>query len=124
MTENGVTSARLALKFAYKEMSMRRIRIRHPFGPGKTTLKRSPLEPDSNHLHQLVFYSLKKKNSLKLLQANLLSANLINSYNLIIFLISMNYINNTQIQVILILLNLIIYTVIYFKLFVYRYKRL
>ena len=90
----------------------------------KTTLKRSPLEPDSNHLHQLVFYSLKKKNSLKLLQANLLSANLINSYNLIIFLISMNYINNTQIQVILILLNLIIYTVIYFKLFVYRYKRL
>lgn len=90
----------------------------------KTILKRSPLEPDSNHLHQLVFYSLKKKNSLKLLQANLLSANLINSYNLIIFLISMNYINNTQIQVILILLNLIIYTVIYFKLFVYRYKRL
>ena len=90
----------------------------------KTTLKKSPLEPDSNHLHQLVFYSLKKKNSLKLFQANLLSANLINSYNLIIFLISTNYITNTQIQVILILLNLIIYTVIYFKLFVYRYKRL
>ena len=90
----------------------------------KKTLSRSPLEPDSNHLHQLLFHCLKKKNTLKISSANLLSANLINAYNLIILLISMNNIANTQIQIILILLNLTIYTVIYFKLFILRYKKI
>ncbi len=89
----------------------------------KKTLSRSPLEPDSNHFHQLLFHYLKKKNTLKILSANLLSANLINAYNLVIFLISMNNITNTQIQIILILLNLTIYTVIYFKLFILKYKK-
>ena len=87
-------------------------------------LSRSPLEPDSNHLHQLLFHYLKKRNTLKISSASLLSANLINAYNLIILLISMNNIANTQIQIILILLNLTIYTVIYFKLFILRYKKI
>lgn len=90
----------------------------------KGTLRRSALEPDSNHLHQLFYYYLKKKNSLKIFPANLISANLINAYNLIIFLISLNNITNTQIQLILILLNLMTYTVIYLRLFIYRYKRI
>ena len=89
----------------------------------KKTLSMSPLEPDSNHLHQLLFHFLKKKNTLKISSANFMSANLINAYNLIIFLISMNNITNTQIQIILILLNLTIYTVIYFKLYILRYKK-
>ena len=89
----------------------------------KKTLSMSPLEPDSNHLHQLLFHFLKKKNTLKISSANFMSANLINAYNLIIFLISMNNITNTQIQIILILLNLTIYTVIYFKLFILKYKK-
>ena len=90
----------------------------------KKTLSMSPLEPDSNHLHQLLFHFLKKKNTLKISSANFMSANLINAYNLIIFLISMNNITNTQIQIILILLNLTIYTVIYFKLYILRYKKI
>ncbi len=90
----------------------------------KGTLRRSALEPDSNHLHQLFYYYLKKKNSLKIFPANLISANLINAYNLIIFLISLDNITNTQIQLILILLNLMTYTVIYLRLFIYRYKRI
>ena len=90
----------------------------------KKTLSRSPLEPDSNHLHQLLLHFLRKKNAFKIFTANLLSANLINAYNLIIFFISMNNITNTQIQTILILLNLTIYTVIYFKLFILRYKKI
>ena len=89
----------------------------------KKTLSMSPLEPDSNHLHQLLFHFLKKKNTLKISSANFMSANLINAYNLIIFLISMNNITNTQIQIILILLNLTIYTVIYFKLFILKNKK-
>ena len=81
------------------------------------------MDPDSNHLHQLIFNYLKRKKSLKIFTANLLSANLINFYNLIIFSISLNNITNTQLQVILIILNLTIYTVIYFKLFIYRFKK-
>lgn len=90
----------------------------------KNILRRSPMRPDSNHLHQLIFYFIKKKYFSKVLQANLVSANLINLYNLTIFFISAQFIMNTQIQIILILLNLIIYTVIYFKLFVFRYKKI
>ena len=90
----------------------------------KNILKRSPMRPDSNHLHQLIFHFIKKKYYSKVLQANLISANLINLYNLVIFFISAQFIMNTQIQIILILLNLIIYTVIYFKLFIFRYKKL
>ena len=41
-----------------------------------------------------------------------------------IFFIATQFIFNTQAQIILILLNLIIYTVIYFKLFLFRYKKL
>ena len=90
----------------------------------KNILNRSPMRPDSRHLHQLIFYFIKQKYSKKVFQANLISANIINLYNLLIFLISSQFIMNTQIQIILILLNLIVYTVIYFKLFVYRFKKL
>ena len=90
----------------------------------KKTLSRSPLEPDSNHLHQLLLHFLRKKNAFKISTSNLLAAYLINAYNLIIFLISINNITNTQLQIILILLNLTIYTVIYFKLFILRYKKI
>ncbi len=90
----------------------------------KNILKRSPMKPDSNHLHQLIYFFIKKKYSSKVLIANLLSANIINIYNLIVFLIALNFLMNTQVQIILILLNLIVYTVIYFKLFIYRYKNI
>ena len=90
----------------------------------KNILKRSPMRPDTNHLHQLIFYYVKKKYFKKVLSANLISANIINLYNLIIFLLATQYLLNTQAQIILIILNLIIYTVIYFKLFLYRYNKL
>ena len=81
------------------------------------------MRPDSNHFHQLVFYYIRKKYFKKVLTANLISANIINFYNLIIFLIATQFLFNTQAQIILILLNLMIYTVIYFKLFLYRYNK-
>ena len=89
----------------------------------KNILNRSSMRPDSNHFHQLVFYYIRKKYFKKVLTANLISANIINSYNLIIFLIATQFLFNTQAQIILILLNLMIYTVIYFKLFLYRYNK-
>ncbi len=90
----------------------------------KKILNRSTMKPDSNHLHQLVFYLIKKKLSIKTIYANLLSANLINIFNFLIFLSSINFISNTKVIIIFIMLNLIVYTVIYYILFNYRYKKL
>ena len=90
----------------------------------KNIMHKSPMKPDSDHLHQQIFYILNKKNNLNKYFANLLSANVINLYNLIIFIISVNFFYSSQIQVLLILLNITLYTFIYFKLFINRYKKL
>ena len=90
----------------------------------KNIMNKSPMKPDSNHLHQQIFYIIHKNNTLNKFGSNLLSANLINLYNLIIFIISVNFFSNSQIQVLLILLNISLYTFIYFKLFIIRYKKL
>ena len=90
----------------------------------KKILNRSSMKPDSNHLHQLIFYFIKKKLSIKTNYANLLSANLINIFNFLVFILSINFISNTKIIIFFIMLNLILYTVIYYFLFNYRYKKL
>ena len=90
----------------------------------KNIMSKSPMKPDSNHLHQQIFFFIKKKFKIKTLYANLVTANLINTYNVIIFSISLNFIKNSQILVLLILLNLSLYIFIYFKLFVIRYKNI
>ena len=88
----------------------------------KKISKKSVMKPDIDHLHQLIFFFIKKEFNLKIKSANLLSANIINIYNLLIFGIAMNFISNSKMQVIFILLNLIIYTVIYFVTLKYKYK--
>ena len=90
----------------------------------KNIMNKSPMNPDSNHLHQQIFHLIKRKRKLNKLYSNLLSANLINLYNLVIFVISLNFLSNSQIQVLLILLNITLYTLTYFKLFIARYKRI
>ena len=90
----------------------------------KNIVNKSPMNPDSNHLHQQIFHLIKRKRKLNKLYSNLLSANLINLYNLVIFVISLNFLYNSQIQVLLILLNITLYTFIYFKLFIARYKKI
>ena len=89
----------------------------------KTKLKISAMEPDTNHFHQLIFYFLKTKMNLKVIYLNIITANLINLYNLLIFGFSVNYANHTKIQIGLILLNLILYTFIYLLLFSYKTKK-
>ena len=88
----------------------------------KFKLKRSPIEPDNNHLHQLIFFYLKKKYKIKNIFANNYGSLIILLYNLIIFGFGIQNISNTQYQVILIILNLFIYCAIYFKLFAYKYN--
>ena len=94
------------------------------FSIRKNFVKKSPMSPDTNHLHQLIFLYIKKKFQINLYYSNIISANIINLYNAVIFLISTNYISNSQVQIFLILLNLFLYTAIYFKIYFYKLKNL
>ena len=89
----------------------------------KKILNKSVMNPDTNHLHQLIFFFIYRNFKIQIIHANIIAANVINLYNLIIFLIAMNFINHSQIQIMLILLNLIIYTVIYFKVFIFKIQK-
>ena len=83
----------------------------------KLRINRSPMKPDQNHLHQLIFLFIKSKFKINKKKANTVSGSLINLYNLIIFTISAQDINNTEFQILLILLNLILYSLVYSRLF-------
>ena len=89
----------------------------------KRILNKSAMDPDTNHLHQLIFFFIKNYFKIKVFYANIITANLINTYNLLIFLFALSFVSNSQIQLMLILLNLIIYTVIYFKVFIFKNTR-
>lgn len=85
--------------------------------------KKSPIKPDTNHLHQLLFYYLNKKIKFKnKLICNNFSSAVINFYNLVVFLLGFNQLTKTNVQVVLILFNILIYLIIYSKLFIFRYK--
>ena len=88
----------------------------------KFQLKKSPIKPDNNHLHQLIFFYLKKKYKLKNIFANNYGSFIILFYNLIIFSFGIQNISNTQYQIILLIINLLIYCSVYFKLFAYKYR--
>ena len=83
----------------------------------KLRINRSPMKPDQNHLHQLIFLFIKSKFKINKKKANTVSGSLINLYNLIIFTISIQDIHNTQLQILLISLNVTIYSSIYVRLF-------
>ena len=85
----------------------------------KTNFKRSPINPDTNHLHQLIFAYILKKN-ISPLKANNITGILINIYNGIIVMISLIDPAHTELQIILIIFNLLMYTFLYLKLFKYR----
>jgi hypothetical protein len=81
------------------------------------------MTPDTNHFHQLIFFFIKKRYKVKNLFANLITAQIINLYHLIIFLVSVNFIRNSEIQISLILLNILVYTIVYFKVFLFKYNK-
>ena len=88
----------------------------------KFSLKRSPINADNNHFHQLVFFYIKKKIVSKKINPNNISSYLIILYNLLIFAIGSSDPSNTQLQIILVTFNIIIYLLIYFKLFIFKHN--
>ena len=83
----------------------------------KFNFNHSPVRPDVNHLHQLIFFILKKKFFKKRdLFVNNLASLIINLYNFVLFYIASNYYTKTDIQLILITLSILIYIVVYLNL--------
>ena len=89
----------------------------------KFKFKKSPIKPDTKHLHQLVFFYISKTFKINDNVNNTLSANLINFYNLLIFGIASLNINNSQLQIFILLISIFLYCYIYLKLFLFRYRR-
>lgn len=80
----------------------------------KIISKTSPLQPDTLHLHHLIFFFLHKKAKIRF--ANSATGLLINIYNFLILFYASKNIFDTKFQCLLILCNTIIYFLIYFFL--------
>ena len=88
----------------------------------KFKFKKSPTKPDNNHLHQLLFYFIKKKINLGNLLTNNCCSLIINIFNFSIFFIGSIDTFNTQLQIYLIALNIFIYLFVYFFLLNFTYR--
>ena len=82
----------------------------------KLKTRKSPIKPDTNHFHHLLFFFIEKKFGLKKLLSNNLSSTIIILYNFIIFNISVVNIYFTYFHIILIIINVMIYLIVYIKL--------
>ena len=82
----------------------------------KLKTRKSPIKPDNNHFHHLLFLFIEKKLKLKKLKSNNVSSLIIILYNFFIFNISTLNIYFTYYQIFLIIINITIYLIIYMKL--------
>jgi UDP-N-acetylmuramyl pentapeptide phosphotransferase/UDP-N-acetylglucosamine-1-phosphate transferase len=85
----------------------------------KINLKRSPINPDTNHLHQLIYAYYVKRNFTQL-SANNITSIAINAYNAFVVTISLLNPSHTMLQIFLIIVNLSVYTFLYKRLFKYK----
>jgi len=90
----------------------------------KSDLSRSPLEPDTDHLHQIIFLFLKKNFNTKNIYLNTATGMIINFYNLICIMIATQYYNHTKIQILIITFNLIVYIFLYRNLLNKKFKKI
>ena len=77
----------------------------------KLIFKKSPSNPDNEHLHQLIYFFLKKNIKKNNFFSNSLTGILICIYNLIYFNLIFNYFYNTKILVFSILFNVAFYNI-------------
>ncbi len=86
----------------------------------KINFRSSPIEPDTLHLHQLVFKFFKDKLKRDDKFTNTFTGNLINIFNLLIILFGLQKVYSSSFQIILILFCIVSYVFIYIRLL--RYK--
>ena len=82
----------------------------------------SPMEPDTNHLHQLLFFFYNCKFKFSQTIKNSLVGITINLYNLILIFILSIYPENSKFQLILVIINILNYLLIYKLLFDFKKK--
>ena len=82
----------------------------------------SPMEPDTNHLHQLLFFWYNCKLKFSQTINNSLVGITINLYNLVLIFIFSIYPENSKFQLILVIINIINYLIIYKLLFDFKKK--
>ena len=82
----------------------------------KKNLSRSPLDPDTNHLHQIIFLYLKKNFNIKSIYLNTATGTIINIYNLTCITIATQFYSHTKTQILIITFNIIVYLFLYRKL--------
>ena len=82
----------------------------------KKNLSRSPLDPDTNHLHQIIFLYLKKNFNIKSIYLNTMTGMIINIYNLMCIVIATQFYSHTKTQILIITVNIIVYLFLYRKL--------
>jgi UDP-N-acetylmuramyl pentapeptide phosphotransferase/UDP-N-acetylglucosamine-1-phosphate transferase len=88
----------------------------------KSRFKRSPMHPDENHLHQMLFFFIKKKFKLKNIHTNNLSSSIILSFNMIIIYVACQHLYSTKVQIIILLIAVLSYIFSYITLFNFKYK--
>ena len=81
---------------------------------------KSPMHPDNNHLHQLLYFFLTKKLSWNKVLLNNSVGLLINFYNFTILFIGATKPNHTKFMLFLIFANLIFYMIVYLGLFKFK----
>ena len=89
----------------------------------KKNLSRSPLDPDTKHLHQIIFLYLKRNFNIKSIYLNTATGMTINFYNLICISIATQFYNHTQTQILLIIFNIFVYLLLYRKLLHKKLKK-
>ncbi len=75
---------------------------------------RRAYKPDTFHLHQYIYFFVKKKlNNINYLSNHFISSFLINFYNLSIFIISLKFMYNSKILIYILVINIAVYLLTY-----------
>ena len=82
--------------------------------------KFSPMDPDTMHLHQLIFFYLNKTKNFKKNWNNSITGLIINSYNVVIMLFASIYYYYTKLQIAILFINVIIYMIAYFYFLTFK----
>ena len=88
----------------------------------KVRYSNSPINPDTNHLHQLIFFHLKKVFKSNGFYINTFTGILINFYNLLSIMLAVQFYNNSKVQILIIIFNVFFYIFIYSKLKIAKIK--
>jgi UDP-N-acetylmuramyl pentapeptide phosphotransferase/UDP-N-acetylglucosamine-1-phosphate transferase len=82
----------------------------------KMLKKTHPSKPDNFHLHHLFFFFLQKRIKINKNFLNTLVANIINLYNLLIFILGLKFYFFTKYLIFIVFVNILLYLVAYFFL--------